>query len=81
MSTVLRTRTHSEMRGFMKALVETHSELLHGFLAAGEIIAIVQTAMLAGMPYTGLCTAIFTHPTLAGGLNALFATPPTLARK
>ena len=40
---------------------------------AGEVMAVVQTAMLAGMPYTGLRDAIFTHPTMAEGLNALFA--------
>jgi hypothetical protein len=36
-------------------------------------MAIVQTAMLAGMPYTGLRDAIFTHPTMAEGLVFLFA--------
>jgi pyruvate/2-oxoglutarate dehydrogenase complex dihydrolipoamide dehydrogenase (E3) component len=85
MSAVLRTRTLSETRGFMKALVEMHSDRLLGFTmlgpAAGEVIAVVQTAMLAGMPYTGLRDAIFTHPTMAEGLNVLFATPPTQVRQ
>jgi hypothetical protein len=40
---------------------------------AGEVIAVVQTAMLAGMPCTGLRDAIFTHPTMAEGLNVLLA--------
>jgi pyruvate/2-oxoglutarate dehydrogenase complex dihydrolipoamide dehydrogenase (E3) component len=78
MNAVLRTRTLSETRGFMKALVETRSDRLLGFTmigpAAGEVIAVVQTAMLAGMPYTALRDAIFTHPTMAEGLNVLFAT-------
>jgi pyruvate/2-oxoglutarate dehydrogenase complex dihydrolipoamide dehydrogenase (E3) component len=83
MRTVLRTRTLSETRGFMKALIEARGDRLLGFTmlgpAAGEVIAVVQTAMLAGMPYTGLRDAIFTHPTMAEGLNALFSTPPTPA--
>ena len=40
---------------------------------AGEVLAVVQTAMLAGLPYTGLRDAILTHPTMAEGLNVLFA--------
>ena len=40
---------------------------------AGEVMAVVQTAMLAGMPYTGLRDAILAHPTMAEGLKALFA--------
>ena len=40
-------------------------------------MAVVQTAMLGGMPYTALRDAIFTHPTAAEGLIALFANPPS----
>jgi len=85
MDAVLRTRTLSDTRGFMKALVDARSDRLLGFTmlgpSAGEVTAVVQTAMLAGMPYTGLRDAIFTHPTMAEGLNVLFATPPTAAGK
>jgi pyruvate/2-oxoglutarate dehydrogenase complex dihydrolipoamide dehydrogenase (E3) component len=45
---------------------------------AGEVVAVVQTAMLAGLPFTGLRDAIFTHPTMAEGLNVLFANVPPL---
>jgi pyruvate/2-oxoglutarate dehydrogenase complex dihydrolipoamide dehydrogenase (E3) component len=44
---------------------------------AGEVVAVVQTAMLTGMPYTGLRDAILAHPTMAEGLTALFFRPPT----
>ena len=44
---------------------------------AGEVMAVVQTAMLAGLPYTGLRDAIFTHPTMAEGLNTLFGNVPS----
>ncbi|MGV8059810.1 MAG: dihydrolipoyl dehydrogenase family protein [Smithellaceae bacterium] len=78
---VLRTRTLSETRGFMKALIRNENDQLLGFTmlgsSAGEVIAVAQTAMLTGMPYTGLRDAIFTHPTMTEGLNVLFASRPT----
>jgi len=82
---VLRTRTISEIRGFMKALIDAYSDRILSFTMlgpeVGEVIAIVQTAMLAGMPYTGLRDAIFTYPTMAEGLVFLFANiPPNAAR-
>ena len=80
MVAVLRTRTLSETRGFLKALIDTESDRILGFAAlgvgAGEIIATVQVAMLAGLPYTILRDAIFTHPTLLEGLIPLFSSVP-----
>jgi pyruvate/2-oxoglutarate dehydrogenase complex dihydrolipoamide dehydrogenase (E3) component len=80
MATVLRTRTISETRGFMKALVDTKSERILGFTAfgpqAGETIAVVQVAMTAGLPYTALRDSIFTHPTMAEGLGPLLSNVP-----
>jgi pyruvate/2-oxoglutarate dehydrogenase complex dihydrolipoamide dehydrogenase (E3) component len=77
---VLRTRTIDETSGFMKALVEAKSDRILGFTMlgpeAGEVVAVVQTAMLAGMPYPGLREAIFTHPTMAEGLGPLFMNVP-----
>jgi pyruvate/2-oxoglutarate dehydrogenase complex dihydrolipoamide dehydrogenase (E3) component len=76
MGAVLRTRTTGETRGFMKALLDARSDRILGFTMfgpeAGEVVAVVQTAMLAGMPYTGLRDAILAHPTMAEGLNVLF---------
>jgi pyruvate/2-oxoglutarate dehydrogenase complex dihydrolipoamide dehydrogenase (E3) component len=43
---------------------------------AGEVMAVVQIAMLAGMPDTGWRDAIITHPTMAAGLGALFSNVP-----
>jgi pyruvate/2-oxoglutarate dehydrogenase complex dihydrolipoamide dehydrogenase (E3) component len=83
MSAVLRTRTIAESQGFMKALVDAQSDRILGFTMlgpeAGEVMAVVQTAMLAGMPYTGLRDAIWTHPTMAEGLGSLFANVPPRA--
>jgi pyruvate/2-oxoglutarate dehydrogenase complex dihydrolipoamide dehydrogenase (E3) component len=77
MGAVLRTRTTGETRGFMKALLDARTDRILGFTMfgpeAGEVMAVVQTAMLAGMPYTGLRDAILAHPTMAEGLNALFS--------
>lgn len=73
----LRARTLSETRGFMKALVEADSDRILGFTAlgvgAGEIMASVQVAMIAGLPYTALRDAVLTHPTLVEGLIPLFS--------
>jgi pyruvate/2-oxoglutarate dehydrogenase complex dihydrolipoamide dehydrogenase (E3) component len=80
MINVLRTRTVGETTGFMKALVAADSDRILGFMMvgpeAGEVMAVVQTAMLTGMPYTGLRDAIFAHPTMAEGLGALFSALP-----
>ena len=79
---VLRSRTISETRGFLKALVEADGNRILGFTMlgaeAGEVMAVVQTAMLASMPYTGLRDAIIAHPTMAEGLGALFLNVPAL---
>ena len=80
---VLRTRTLSETRGFMKALIEAKSDRILGFtvfgVEAGEVMASVQVAMFAGLPYTALRDAIFTHPTMLEGLIPLFTNVPPAA--
>jgi len=77
MEEVLRARTLSETRGFLKALVEMDGDRILGFAGfavdAGEIMGSIQIAMIAGLPYTALREAILTHPTLIEGLNFLFA--------
>ena len=84
MAAVLRTRTLSETRGFMKALIDTESDRILGFTAfgvgAGEIMASVQIAMIAQLPYTALRDAVLTHPTLLEGLIPLFSTVPPIAK-
>jgi len=79
MAAVLRTRTLSETRGFMKALVAEDDRIL-GFTVfgvdGGETMSAVQIAMIAGLPYTALRDAILAHPTLAEGLMVLFSSVP-----
>jgi pyruvate/2-oxoglutarate dehydrogenase complex dihydrolipoamide dehydrogenase (E3) component len=74
-SKVLRMRTISQTRGFMKALIGDDDRIL-GFTAfcaeASELVAAVQTAMLGRLPFTSLRDSIFTHPTSSEGLVFLF---------
>ena len=77
----MRATTLSETRGFLKALVEVNTDRILGFTGfgvdAGEILASVQIAMLAGLPYIALRDAILTHPTLVEGLIPLFSSAPS----
>ncbi|GGK79371.1 pyridine nucleotide-disulfide oxidoreductase [Sphaerisporangium melleum] len=72
-----RARTTREMRGLWKAIVDRESERVLGVALLGpessEVLTVVQTAMLAGLPYPALRDAIIAHPTMAEGLNLLFA--------
>lgn len=81
METNLRARALAETGGFVKALVAADSDRILGFTAlgvgAGEILAAVQIAMIAGLPYTALRDAVLTHPTLVEGLIALFSSSPS----
>ena len=76
MNAVLRTEATDETRGFMKVLVDASDERILGFTMigaeAGEVMAVVQTAMLANLPYSTLRDAILAHPTIAEGLGPLF---------
>jgi pyruvate/2-oxoglutarate dehydrogenase complex dihydrolipoamide dehydrogenase (E3) component len=85
MAGVLRTRTLSETRGFLKALIDTESDRIPGItvfgVSAGEIMGAVQIAMVAGMPYTDLRNVILTHPTLLEGFSGLFSSVPPRSSK
>jgi pyruvate/2-oxoglutarate dehydrogenase complex dihydrolipoamide dehydrogenase (E3) component len=82
-ASVLRSRTTSQMRGFMKAVVAADSDRILGFTMlgadAGEVMAVVQAAMLGGSPFTLLRDAILAHPTMAEGLGILFSRIPPRA--
>ena len=82
MAVVFRAMTVAETRGFMKVLVGAKNDQILGFTGfgseAGEIMAVVQVAMLAGLPYTALRDAIFTHPTMAEGLIQLLMRVPAV---
>ncbi|SEO72116.1 mercuric reductase [Actinacidiphila rubida] len=77
MSAVVRAIETGETRGFMKAVIDADTGRILGAAVlgaeGGEIMSIIQVAMLGNLPYTALANAIFTHPLLAEGLNTLFA--------
>jgi dihydrolipoamide dehydrogenase len=76
MSYVARAIEMNETRGLMKVLVEQNSDKILGCailgIDGGEIMAILQVAMMADIPYTKLRDGIFAHPTLAESMNNLF---------
>jgi pyruvate/2-oxoglutarate dehydrogenase complex dihydrolipoamide dehydrogenase (E3) component len=79
MAAVLRAHTTDETQGFMKALVGSDDRIL-GFTMigaeAGEVVAVMQTAMLANLPYPVMRDAVLTHPTMAEGLGPLLSNVP-----
>ena len=79
-SAELRAQTIGETQGFMKALVGANDHRILGFTMigpeAGEVVAVVQTAMLTDMPYSRLHDAVIAHPTMAEALNLLFSNVP-----
>jgi pyruvate/2-oxoglutarate dehydrogenase complex dihydrolipoamide dehydrogenase (E3) component len=78
MSYVARALEVDEPRGMMKAVVDADTHQILGCavlgIEGGEVMAMIQIAMMGEMPYTVLRDAIFAHPTLAESLNNLFAT-------
>ncbi len=76
MSYVSRAIETNETRGFIKVLVDSNSERILGCAAlcdqGGEIMAMLQIAMMGDLPYTRLKNAILTHPTYAEALNSVF---------
>ncbi|MFD7796192.1 mercuric reductase [Streptomyces sp. NPDC059759] len=79
MSAVVRAIEMGETRGFMKAVIDADTGQILGAAVlgaeGGEIMSIIQVAILGRLPYRALADAIFTHPLLAEGLNTLFALP------
>jgi pyruvate/2-oxoglutarate dehydrogenase complex dihydrolipoamide dehydrogenase (E3) component len=86
MDSVLAAQATDQREGFMKALVGDSDDRILGFTmigtSAGEVMAAVHMAMLAGLPYSSLADADFAHPTMAEGLSALFSSvPPRVAQQ
>lgn len=80
MSNVLRTEATDETQGFMKVLIGANDDRILGFSMigseAGEVMAVVQTAMLADLPYPKLRDAVFAHLTIAEGFGPLLGKVP-----
>lgn len=80
MNRVLRTEATDEKEGFMKAIVSATDDRILGFTMigseAGEVMAAVQMAILAEMPYTKVRDAVIAHLTMAEGLGFLLGNVP-----
>jgi pyruvate/2-oxoglutarate dehydrogenase complex dihydrolipoamide dehydrogenase (E3) component len=76
MTWVARALEMDESRGFMKAIVDADTKQILGCailgIEGGELMSMLQIAMMGKIPYPLLREAIFAHPTLAEGLNTLF---------
>ncbi|MGI4831446.1 MAG: mercuric reductase, partial [Janthinobacterium lividum] len=77
MSSVARAYETGQTRGFMKALVDPDTlEILGAAILGadgGEIMSMIEIAIMGRLPYTALRDAIFAHPTFAESLNVLFS--------
>ena len=77
MSKVARALEMDEPRGIMKALVDSDSGHLLGAailgVEGGELMAMLQLAMMGNLRYSALRDAVFAHPTLAESFNNLFS--------
>ena len=76
MSSVARALEVDETRGFMKAIVDAETKQILGAavlgIEGGEVMAVLEMAMIGKVPYTTLRDGVFAHPTLAESLNNLF---------
>jgi pyruvate/2-oxoglutarate dehydrogenase complex dihydrolipoamide dehydrogenase (E3) component len=76
MAHVARALEVDESRGLMKAVVDAESDQILGAailgIEGGEIMSVLQVAMMGKLPYTALRDGVFAHPTLAESLNNLF---------
>jgi pyruvate/2-oxoglutarate dehydrogenase complex dihydrolipoamide dehydrogenase (E3) component len=78
MTGVARAIEMSETRGFMKAIVDAKTRQILGCtilgVEGGEIMSMLQIAMMGKIPYPAIKEGVFAHPTLAESLNNLFMT-------
>ncbi|HSF17591.1 MAG TPA: mercuric reductase [Vicinamibacteria bacterium] len=76
MSHVARALESDETRGFMKAVVETNTDRILGAailgVNGGEVMSVIEVAMMGGVSASGLRDGVFAHPTLSEALNNLF---------
>ena len=76
MANVAHAIEFGETRGFMKAIVDADTNQIIGCailgMEGGEVMTVLQVAMMGNLPYTVIRDGVFAHPTLAESLNNLF---------
>jgi len=74
---IARAYETSETRGLLKAIVDADNKKIIGAAilctGGGELMSILQMAMMGGITYDRIRDAVFAHPTFAESLNNLFA--------
>jgi pyruvate/2-oxoglutarate dehydrogenase complex dihydrolipoamide dehydrogenase (E3) component len=77
MGQVLRTGASEEIQEFMKALMSQDVDRIFGLTMigsdAGDVMAAMQTAILAGAPYQTLSGVVLAHMTVAEAIGALLS--------
>ena len=77
MSWVARALETDETRGLMKAVIDADSDQILGAailgVEGGEVMSVLQVAMMGGVPYTVIRDGVFAHPTFSEPLNNLFS--------
>jgi pyruvate/2-oxoglutarate dehydrogenase complex dihydrolipoamide dehydrogenase (E3) component len=76
MAHVARAIETGDTRGFMKAVVDAKTKKILGVavlgLEGGEIMSVLQMAMVGGITYPDIRYMVFAHPTYSESLNNLF---------
>ena len=76
MTRVARAIEMDETRGLMKAIVDAETEEILGAtvlgIEGGEVMTVIQMAMMGHLKYSVLQSAVIAHPTLSESLNNLF---------
>jgi pyruvate/2-oxoglutarate dehydrogenase complex dihydrolipoamide dehydrogenase (E3) component len=76
-SNIARASENSEGRGLLKAIVDANNKKIIGAAmlcpGGGELMSILQMAMMGGVTYDRIRDSVFAHPTFAESLNNLFA--------
>jgi pyruvate/2-oxoglutarate dehydrogenase complex dihydrolipoamide dehydrogenase (E3) component len=76
MTSVARALEMDETRGLMKAVVDADTEEILGAtvlgIEGGEVMTVIQMAMMGHLKYSVLQAAVIAHPTLSESLNNLF---------
>ncbi len=75
-SSIARAIETGDTRGILKAIVDRETQQILGAAVlapeGGEIVSMLEVAMLGGIPYTVLENAVFAHPAYAEVLNTLW---------
>jgi pyruvate/2-oxoglutarate dehydrogenase complex dihydrolipoamide dehydrogenase (E3) component len=77
MKYVARAIETGHMQGMMKAVIDAETSQILGAailgIEGGEVMSMIQIAMMGKLPYPKLRDAVLAHPTLAESLNSLFS--------